>query len=197
MDIELRDIPEFPNYKVGSDGTIWTAHMRGRVPKGTAQSIGGQWLYPISQCRLPIVRDPTQHYLYVRIKHESGEYKNRLAHRLVLEAFVGPCPQGMECRHFPDSTPSNNNLCNLSWGTPVENAADRKVHGTDFCDHGNRIRGERQWKAKLTAELVRAIRLDHATNPSHGWQTRLSKKYGVCCPVIAGVVRRTMWKHVE
>jgi len=51
-------------------------------------------------------------------------------HNLVLSTFIGPCPKGMECRHFPDRDPSNNRLDNLSWGTPVENAIDRVWHGT-------------------------------------------------------------------
>lgn len=53
----------------------------------------------------------------------------RFVHRLVLEAFIGPCPSGMECRHL-DGNPSNNRLENLLWGTPLENANDRRRHGT-------------------------------------------------------------------
>jgi len=52
-----------------------------------------------------------------------------LVHRLVLEAFVGPCPDGMECRHL-DSDPLNNHVGNLRWGTPKENADDRTSNGT-------------------------------------------------------------------
>jgi hypothetical protein len=53
-----------------------------------------------------------------------------MVHRLVLEAFVGPCPIGMQCRHFPDPNPANCNLKNLQWGTPMENTEDKRVHGT-------------------------------------------------------------------
>src|SRR6516162_5295689 len=45
-------------------------------------------------------------------------------HRLVLEAFRGPRPAGMQCRHL-DSNPLNNELKNLVWGTFAENWADR------------------------------------------------------------------------
>jgi hypothetical protein len=50
----------------------------------------------------------------------GGEAKIRhvQVHRLVLEAFVGECPEGMECRHYPDQNLANNNLSNLSWATP-------------------------------------------------------------------------------
>lgn len=49
-------------------------------------------------------------------------------HTLVLEAFVGPPPPGMECRHI-DGNPSNNCLTNLQWGTSSENKWDRVRHG--------------------------------------------------------------------
>lgn len=49
-------------------------------------------------------------------------------HRLVLEAFSGPCPEGMGCRHL-DGNQMNNWLSNLKWGTPQENADDRVRHG--------------------------------------------------------------------
>lgn len=70
----------------------------------------------------------------------SGKYKYRTValgagntayvHRLVLEAFVGPCPEGMEACHFPDRDPSNNRLENLRWGTHRENMDDMRKHGS-------------------------------------------------------------------
>lgn len=44
-------------------------------------------------------------------------------YRLMLEAFVGPCPPGMEALHWDDDS-SNNNLANLRWGTRAENMRD-------------------------------------------------------------------------
>jgi len=64
--------------------------------------------------------------LYKRQGHQQFFY----VHRLVLEAFVGPCPKGKQARHFPDRDPTNNNLCNLSWTTPLKNQRDRFRHGT-------------------------------------------------------------------
>ena len=51
-------------------------------------------------------------------------------HQLVMLAFVGPCPEGMEVRHL-DSNPANNALTNLTYGTKAENARDRVENGTD------------------------------------------------------------------
>jgi hypothetical protein len=59
----------------------------------------------------------------------DGKKRIRLIHRMVLEAFVGPCPEGMECRHL-DGDRANNTLTNLCWGTHTENIRDRGRHGT-------------------------------------------------------------------
>lgn len=54
-------------------------------------------------------------------------------HRIVLEAFVGPRPKKMVCRHL-DGNSLNNNLSNLKWGTPKENAQDMVKHGRSWKD---------------------------------------------------------------
>lgn len=49
-------------------------------------------------------------------------------HRLVLEAFVGPCPDGLEACHWDDD-PANNHLSNLRWDTSVANKRDMDRNG--------------------------------------------------------------------
>ena len=49
-------------------------------------------------------------------------------HQLMLEAFVGPAPNGHVCRH-KDGNGLNNRLENLSWATQQENADDRVRDG--------------------------------------------------------------------
>lgn len=110
-----------------------------------------------------------------------------LVHRLVLEAFVGPCPSGMECRHFPDRTRSNNNLSNLQWGTPTQNNHDKVFHGTDN-------RGERCGSAKLTWRLVRKLRRLYSTGMySYKDLARMFKM--VDWSTIADAVRGRTWNH--
>lgn len=58
----------------------------------------------------------------------DGQRVIRAVHRLVLEAFVGPCPEGMEGCH-EDGDPTNNRLENLRWGTHSSNMLDRVRHG--------------------------------------------------------------------
>lgn len=80
----------------------------------------------------------------------NGKGRNRYIHGLVLEAFVGPCPPGEECRHL-NGVANDNTLKNLAWGTHSENMRDRTPHGTDN-------RGSRQGRSRLTNFQVQAMR---------------------------------------
>lgn len=53
----------------------------------------------------------------------DGVNSKILVHRLVLEAFVGPCPDGQHGLHYND-VPTDNRLENLRWGTVSENRYD-------------------------------------------------------------------------
>lgn len=63
----------------------------------------------------------------------NGTKKYCQGHRLVLQAFVGPCPEGMEACHN-NGNPADNRLENLRWDTPSSNALDKVKHGT--AKHG-------------------------------------------------------------
>lgn len=60
----------------------------------------------------------------------------KLVHRLVLEAFVGPCPSGCEGCHY-DGNPANNIVSNLRWDTTKNNCLDKRRHGRNG---GRRVR---------------------------------------------------------
>lgn len=68
-------------------------------------------------------------------------------HYLVLLAFVGPRPEGLEVRHL-DGNDLNNTLGNLAYGTSAENKADVLRHGRHHlgnrthCDNGHEFTPE-------------------------------------------------------
>ena len=62
----------------------------------------------------------------------ASQVTTRTVHRLVLEAFVGPRPEGMEACHW-DGNPRNNRRDNLRWGTRSSNRQDAVRHGTHFA----------------------------------------------------------------
>lgn len=66
------------------------------------------------------VKDKSRH---VNLARGGPKQSFRVA-RLVLIAFVGPCPPGKEACHWDDDQ-DNNRLSNLRWGTKPENGLDR------------------------------------------------------------------------
>src|SRR5512139_282070 len=61
----------------------------------------------------------------------GNAYPDRYVHRLVLEAFIGQCPSGMEACHN-DGNRGNNALSNLRWDTRSSNGHDAVGHGTHW-----------------------------------------------------------------
>jgi len=122
------------HYEVSNQGRVRrTTGGRGRAKAG---HVLWQRTVKSGHKRVLLCNAPAQDYYFV--------------HTLVLEAFVGPQPEGMECCH-KDNTPAHNWPGNLRWGTPSSNRLDRPGRGM-------KIRGERNRKSKLTDEAVAIIR---------------------------------------
>lgn len=64
--------------------------------------------------------------LYVNLS--NGNAHNKRVHQLVLEAFVGPRPPGMEGCHLDDNK-ENNAVTNLRWDTHSANMFDMVRNG--------------------------------------------------------------------
>lgn len=176
MAVEYRSILNFPGYRVGDDGSVWSRWRK----KGLGRGRGARTVLSAAWRLLKPQR--MNAYGHVQVGLHPGHVL-RLVHRLVLETFVGPCPEGMECRHL-DGNPANNRLENLCWGTPTENVADARRHGTI-------ARGERHGSVVLTEVQVRAIRAAYAA----GGKTmkQLGKEHGVSPMTICRIMRRENW----
>lgn len=68
-------------------------------------------------------------YCTVKLTRD-GKGSMHYVHRLVLEAFVGPRPDGMEACHN-SGDPADNRPGNLRWDTTTGNMADKVRHGTN------------------------------------------------------------------
>jgi hypothetical protein len=124
----------------------------------------------------------SKHEGYLRAEFRiNGKRERVFIHRLVLEAFVGPCPEGMECRHL-DGDPTNNRLENLIWGTPRQNGFDRVRHRFAGC--------RKSKKSSLTGELVRSILVDARPYKA------IAKSYGVSQGTISELKNGKSWALV-
>ena len=107
------------------------------------------------------------YYLKVSLSG-GGKVTVRRMHVLVMEAFAGPRPDGMDVLHGPGGK-LDNRLENLSYGTRAENMADTHRDGTAPL-------GERHPNARLTADIVRRCRARHVAGEEPGV---LAAEFGV------------------
>ena len=118
------------DYEVSSKGRV-KSHIRGRILRGGLHDAGYR-----------------KYYL------RGGEVK--YGHELVLEAFVGPRPEGHHCCHS-DGNPGNNSLENLRWDTVSNNRYDTVRHGRhhnaikDRCKRGHMLA---PWNNTSNAEKI-------------------------------------------
>jgi hypothetical protein len=165
-----RPIPGYEQfYQVSNLGRVKSLSRGARTGYGRYRTVKERILIPSSWGGYPRVT-----------LSENNRPRVYLVHRLVLLAFVGPCPEGMEARHLNGDS-KDNRLDNLAWGTLDENQADRVIHGTH-------IRGERNWLHILTATqiliFVNKSRTGHAELrtdwlKSSGYRPRSSQRSSV------------------
>ena len=171
----FRQIPGYPRYAINANGTVISACVRGPSTKNNRPWQNAKPLKPTTS------RDG---YHSVKLCHD-GQSRRVAVHKLVLTTFLGPCPDGMECRHI-DGNPANNHVDNLAWGTRSENSQDKLLHGTDS-------RGERSGLAKLTAANVLEIRARAANGER---LVNIAKDFLVHETSVSLIVHRKRWKHV-
>lgn len=119
----FRTIPEFTNYQASNrDGEI--RGIKGGRRAGT-----------------PLKHNFSHGYHYVGLYRDGKIHRVRV-HRLVLSAWRGACPDGMDGLHRNDDR-DNNSLSNLYWGTPTQNGHDAVRNGVHpearklECDSGH------------------------------------------------------------
>jgi hypothetical protein len=81
---------------------------------------------------------PTRNDAGYHVVTLGRDRKQKRVHVLVLEAFIGPRPKGMQACHEKDDK-ENNSLKALRWDTPKNNISERKS-----------AKGENHGRAKIT-----------------------------------------------
>ncbi len=133
--VEYRNLPGLIGYRVGSDG-----HVYSRWVRGYRGSLGTRW----KKLR---VRVRPGGYPFISVRR-FGVLKNLATHRLVLEAFVGPCPDGMEGCHN-NGNKLDNRLVNLRWDTRSSNITD------SYNQRGHRSGESHYWSTVSEETVVR------------------------------------------
>jgi hypothetical protein len=167
-----RPVEGFPGYDVSNQGRVRSSWRRGRPPGSS----------PVHTMALKISRG------YARVGlMRNGKVEMQSVHRLVLTAFVGPCPQGCEACHG-NGNRLDNRLENLRWGTRVENMSDRDRHGRTAHQ-----KGERHGCSKLTekdvAEIIRLCQSGRS-------RTAVARDFGVSQSHVSSIVLGKRWGHV-
>lgn len=155
---QWKPIPNYENYEASSEGEI---RRNGKILKPYSLNKGH---LIVSLCK-------------------NGKSKKYLIHRLVLETFIGPCPEGMETCHFPDKDPTNNKLNNIRWDTRSANRQDSKKHGTW-------LNGSKHPNAKLTENDVKKIKKSDKTHQ------KLAIEFGIARSIITRIKNGQRWRHV-
>lgn len=120
---------------------------------------------------------------YLAVTLADGTHRVQyLVHGLVLLAFRGPRPAGLQCCHKDDDK-ANNVLSNLRYGTAQDNSDDKHRNG-----YGSK--GEKHPSARLKAEEVQLIRSSTAQGKE------LATLFGVSPAHISAIRRHRTWKHI-
>lgn len=175
---------------VGYEGFYQVSNL-GRVKSVARIVIKINWQGTRSENPIPekirkLTSEGKYKHLYLPLwKDDKG--KNFKIHRLVLQAFIGPCPKGMEGCHN-DGDPENNKLDNLRWDTHKNNHQDRLRHGTSN-------RGAKNGSTKLTEEIVIEMRKMYATG--NYLMKEVAEAFGVHKNSIRPIIKGETWKYVE
>lgn len=136
-------------YEVSSLGRVWSWHGRGRY--------------------LSLRRSGA--YKNVSLQRQGERPVTAYIHRLVAEAFHGPCPEGQVVRH-EDGNAENNSADNLEYGTPKANVGDQIRHGTHSnyrktrCKRDHLLAGPNlKWSKSASGPTRKCV------SCWHGWAT--------------------------
>jgi len=153
-------IPGFAGYLVSTFGEIFSLRRNRIMKPGFAKG-----------------------YFLVTLYKDGVKREYHTVHKLVLLSFVGK--EEGQARHL-DGNMHNNRIDNLSWGSALQNAADRHKHGTTR-------KGDNHYRAIHSDEIIREIRraFDGGERGAD-----IARRFGIHRTRIHEITSRKTWKHV-
>jgi len=178
--VEFKIIDGLIGYAVSYDyvrAYVWSCRGRWNSQRQQGVCLMKSWV-EIGTCR-------SRDGYFVATIYEGGAASVKMVHRLVATAIHGPCPDLMECCHGVAGKECNL-PCNISWGTRIQNMADRLRDGVH-------ARGERSYAAKISeAQAMEVIHLS-----SNGFTNQyLADRFKVSQPHISRIVTGKRWPHL-
>ena len=156
----MKPVPSCPGYFADEHGNIWR--------NGTRRKF----------------QDNGHGYLKLKVSVNNKQW-DQYAHRMICEAYHGPCPEGLECRHL-DGNRQNNAPSNLEWTDKLTNESDKKRHGTLTV-------GSFNGQATLTADIVVEMRV----LASRGTPIcAIAEMYGINRGTVGDAVCGRRWGHI-
>ena len=183
-----KPIPDYPGYEVSDHGQVRSFWKRVGLGSGRFFGPRKKMITVLHDKPKKILKQNTtgsrRDYLQVNLCKDVIRYP-KAVHRLVLEAFVCPCPSGLECCH-DDGNSKNNHLSNLRWGTKKNNESDKIQHGTIPL-------GANVHNAKITEEEVIEIRRLFALGHP---RSVIALNFQISSGHVWLIVHRKRWKHL-
>jgi hypothetical protein len=115
---------------------------------------------------------------------KDGSAHQTYVHKLVLEAFAGFRPLGMQVAHA-NGNKHDNGLSNLRWATPSENQADRIAHGTAQT-------GKPRRNTPVGREKALAMRTAYTNGRLT--ITEVARQFGVPRTTAASIINNKVWR---
>lgn len=114
-----------------------------------------------------------------------------LVHSLVMEAFIGPRPEGMDINH-KNGNKQDNRLENLEYCSRSQNMAH--AVRTGLMPPPPLKRGTSQHLARLNEEKVRHVRQWHSEG---GGIAQIARHYDVGESTVRNIIRRNSWAWLD
>jgi hypothetical protein len=185
--LEPKEIPDYPDYYVDIEGNVYSTKPYRNNAK------------PETVPRLMKKQISENGYYYISLTNHKNKIKRKV-HQLVLETFVGSCPEGMEACHN-NGDRLDNKLKNLRWDTHKNNMKDAIKQGKTKASKEYRQKrsiqysGEGNPYAKLNNQQVRIIRSFNKLNQRPTYQ-EIGKIFGVTKSVISSIMLNKSYKGI-